>query len=169
MTAVTVLCQTLTSPTHANVLLAAPGKFLSVQLGNSFLSSEPSVHWSRLALEVFPNQNLKCMILRNKMRCHLYHKAAVDSNTAITSLMWKWLLKGPVAHVFCFLLCLKMSDQCTVSVLLRIKGIQIVLNLICAFIIFLYLKHIQGIIVFTGQFWRDQQSSICFYVLFMTG
>lgn len=35
----------LTFPTHANVLLAAPGGFFSsVQLGNSFLSSGPAVH-----------------------------------------------------------------------------------------------------------------------------
>lgn len=52
MTAVTFLYQTLTTPTHANNLLAAPGKTVSVRFGNSFLSPESACSLIQVDVEV---------------------------------------------------------------------------------------------------------------------
>lgn len=71
MTAVTFLCQTLTSPTHANDLLAAPGKTVSVRLGTSFLSPEPAVHWSRLMWRYFRTKtwNVRFYVTKQDVVC----------------------------------------------------------------------------------------------------
>lgn len=59
MTAVTFFYQTLTTPTHANNLLAAPGKTVSVRFGNSFLSPEPACSLIQVDVEVVSELKLE--------------------------------------------------------------------------------------------------------------
>lgn len=93
--------------------------------------------WSRLALEVFPNQNLKCMILRNKM-CHFLSQSSswLKHSYHLTNVKMNFEEKGPVVHVsFRFLYAWKCLTWCKVSVLLELKGCILCKNL---FVFLLY-------------------------------